>query len=505
MRIAPVGDVLKAISKQLGESFEPSMSLTDLKLTVYVKKVPAGLVLDKIANVLGCAWRDEHGLEMLVMLQDEKDRRQGYLDKEASVLRAEAEKQAHSLADAAASASSLEEFAQSFSHDQPTQPNGGPPGPAHFPRVRLVSPSATVASPTTYALGKQWATWSPSDWDAFWSGNVCFAQVSYDQPSGGNPDTQARRIRLPSQYVFARYDLYGDNHLQFAMPPHGSIPRTAPEEKQLRPTGELAATPFGKEVLAWTDTSAADKDPAFSQVMSPSKDPGPQGPLIMADQLAWLYQHSGIPIVADAFRNQMPRDRKPLGATPASWLSSLQSVDRCFVRIEDGVVMVRHGGFWHLRTMEIPETLIQPLAQKNEPPTLWEYASFLAALTPAQVALLPSLNPPVLDFPTEPIAYAIPGLRFLGSLGSLPQSNTPIPYSELSSSAQQMYQAALYEAMFQGGNWTGLGPGPNPAKYMFELKAGDVMDEGRVVPGVTLVFGTSDQQAVTYIVAFPPG
>lgn len=503
MKIAPVGDVLKSIAKQAKVSVEPSMGLTDLKVTIFVKQLPAGLVLDKIANVLGCAWKDEKGLEIMVMSQDEKNQRLKYLDKEDAQFRAEAEKSARNIANAAATAGSFDEFVQNFAKDQPDQ-GAAPGGPIHFHRPQRAAPSGQSASPATYALGKVWANWSPSDWTAFWNGAICSAEMVPEGPPAQDPNRANQRVRPVPQYIFARYDVYGDHELQFAIPPNGSVPRVAFDEKQMRPTGEMADTPFGREVLAWPDLSGAEKAESFTRDLAAPAAPGPDGPIMMADQLESLHVRSAVPIVADAFRNQVRSDRRVSGSNAASWLASLQDVDQCFVRVEDGVAMVRHGRFWRLRQWEIPESLIQPLAHRADRLSLMDYATFLSELTPAQAATLSSLTPPVLDFPTEQIAYAIPALRFLGSLGSAPAVGTPIQYAQLGSNSQPMFMEAVVGALFGGGSWTSSGLAANPARYAFVLKSADVMDEGKLVPGVILLFGTSPEDAVKYTVPFPP-
>ena len=201
----------------------------------------------------------------------------------------------------------------------------------------------------------------------------------------------------------------------------------------------------------------------------------------------------------------MPPNPTPRADTTAlAWLKSLQTSDKCYVRIEDGVAMVRHGNFWRLRQQEIPEELIQPMVSKADSLSLMDYANFVAALTPVQAATLLDPKPVVLGFSLDPVEYCLPALRFLGSLSTLPANNAPLAYGSLSSTQQALFNETLLESGFTGGNWTGAGPGFDPKQYAFLIRQYPVTVNGRVVPGVSLFFGSSTQNGVAFNVPLTP-
>jgi hypothetical protein len=160
--------------------------------------------------------------------------------------------------------------------------------------------------------------------------------------------------------------------------------------------------------------------------------------------------------------------------------------------------MVRHAHFWSDRGTEIPEDAIRPMIDKGKNLTVMDYANFAAGLTPAQLVPLTDFSPPILGFPVDVMQSCIPALRFLGTVGTAFTPNVPMRYSNLSGGAQQLFTDAIYGGLFMGGSWEGPGPGLNPADCAVVVKSADVTQNGRVVPGVTVLFGTSSRSAISY-------
>jgi hypothetical protein len=500
----PISDVIKAINRQTKLQIESSTSLDDLKLTIFVTGTPVGLVMDKIASVLDCAWIKDQAIEILAMPQTKQVARLKFMDLEARAQRAGAENEAHSLANAASSAASYSDFADAYT--KISFPGQGPQvgGPTHIPVARRPGPFPTLASPATYAVGLMMAQWSDSNWNDFWGGAVFYTSFTREDPTGTASARQAQQF--PPLYVFVRYDAFGGHEFQIAQPPQGRMARR-PSQPDDDFSGELGQNDFAKAVLAWPDVNEGDKDDAFNKPLQggagSSQEPGPITPQVtMADQLERLSQGSGLPIVADGFHAAEHDVVK--GGTPMAWLKSLQTIDHCYARIEDGVLMVRHAGFWRLRQEEIPESLIRPLAARSDSLGLMDYAGLVAALTPVQQGTFLENRPPVLGFSLDPVQFCLPGLAFLGSLSNVPAPGTAVSYESLSGSQQTLFSNAILESGFLGGNWAGGGPGMDPRKYGFVLKAAPVTENGLVVSGATLFFGSSMQDGIGYNVPLAP-
>ena len=172
--------------------------------------------------------------------------------------------------------------------------------------------------------------------------------------------------------------------------------------------------------------------------------------------------------------------------------------EQAYVKVEDGIVMVRHGGFWRLRQYEIPEETIRPLEKKGSSLTLDDYIGFVSQLTDAQAESLRAANPPVAGFALEPIRNALPALRFLSALPNDPPSGQPISYAAMGGNLQALYVSAVQQALFWGGTWAGSGPGPDPRRYAFLMSSSDVPGSGGLVAGTSFLFGSSRENAAQF-------
>jgi hypothetical protein len=497
----PISDALKDIAGQAGVGLQCETAIDDLKVTVFATKVPAGLLLDKIASVLDCGWTRDNKMNILAIPRAEQQARSDFLDQEDQVIRAAAEKEARSMATSAADASSFEEFEQQFNSSNTSLPGPAPKIPGELPVLRRVGMQSVMASPATYAMGLMMSKWSDADWNSFWGGDVAY--TSFTRPNISQDPSQVQsNVAEPPMWVFFRYDAYGGHTLEMAQPPQGRIPHM-PNMDEDELSGPLGQTTFGKAVLAWPDITEGDKDEAFKAPIhqigasaATQNEYMPVPDVGMSDQLEKLSQASDIPIVADGFR--APEPDRVHGGTTNAWLKSLQSVDKAYVRIEDGVAMVRHARFWRLRESEIPEEAIAPMVQRTDPLTIMDYAQFVAGLTPAQQATLSAPKPPILGFPLEPLQYCLPGVAFLGTFTTPPTPGQAVPFGSLSAAQQNLFTAAVMEGSFDGANWMGAGPGFDSSRYAFIFKNMPVTVNGRVVSGVNLFFGQSEQDGISY-------
>ncbi|MDR3691444.1 MAG: hypothetical protein P4L46_18840, partial [Fimbriimonas sp.] len=145
-----------------------------------------------------------------------------------------------------------------------------------------------------------------------------------------------------------------------------------------RPFGKLATTVSGSWLLDWETPLAECKDPVLDRPVKavvPAPSTYYRSQSGVEDYLEALADETGTPVVCDAFRVPIVGNKPAEGEDVRSWLSSFQETQKCFVKVQDGRISVRHGGFWDLRDWEPPEDLVR---QMEAAPALGldDYATF---------------------------------------------------------------------------------------------------------------------------------
>jgi hypothetical protein len=232
----------------------------------------------------------------------------------------------------------------------------------------------------------------------------------------------------------------------------------------------------------------------------------------MADAMEWVHNQTGAPIVADGFRVPVKMPRR--GGAVTDWLAGFQQENSAFVRTDGGFVMVRHGGFWRLRTFEAPEELFAPL-ESSRTPSVDQYAAFAGSLTRAQTLPFRLKGEALLKVDTNPLTEGMAALRFYASLSPDARraalAGTPIPYSQLGGASQDLFIEAMDNPV--GGMPVGSGvPDTTTAAEIqrlgFLITASVVL---RPTPGpngipsgpgtgMQMLFGTGPTAAVQYLI-----
>jgi len=114
----------------------------------------------------------------------------------------------------------------------------------------------------------------------------------------------------------------------------------------------------------------------------------------LAEHLEFIADSADIPVVADAFRALCSPAVYLPGQDVKSYINNLQTsmyrkgtigpLTIGYVSSRNGWLMARHERFWRRQTIEIPESLIQPLeqaAQAKDYPSVDDYSQFVAGLT----------------------------------------------------------------------------------------------------------------------------
>ena len=518
LKIASLPQALKQLSKLDGVRLENVQTINDLKVTVFAQDVPAGVLLSKIASVLGCQWRADGDLFRLVMDPEERVRRDRYISAEEALARKETETEMNTLAQLASfdAASAAREVTNSLVK------NRGGAIPADEPsKAELLK---RAANPQDVMLGRYLASLDAGKINAFWRGDVIVGAApglpstspgtdGTDATGAANP-IQARRRRPPvSTPMFVQFDplLYQVRVAQRGQVREVAI-RPAKVVTQPRPTGELAKLAFGKEVLAWDQPIPTDEALSKLSVPPPSQSSGPNGPkLTIADFLERAFDEAGINVVADAFREPAAsRDLSHGTGSFPNWLKTLKDENHLSTRVEGSTLLVRHGGFWRLRRFETPEEVLAPFELKAAKGSLSidEYATLLAKLTPEQAKTFSIKNGIATPIDTRPIEMAFPALQFYASLDARSVSRAMkdgVSSDQLGGNQRQLFVDATLQGVFYGaasigasqmllhlaetGDIRGLG---------FLMRRDSVDVNGVASDGRSLLFGMSLSEASTY-------
>jgi hypothetical protein len=498
--------VLKDISKQAGVPVQASGPITGTKLTIFVDNLPSGELLDRIACVLGGEWRNTNAGRMLAYSSATQNDMDRYLAAEDKFMRARAEQDLSSIIKRAEmEKEAAENRANTDATDSSTnEPNEAPPLPLRNRLGGLGMNRAVLAD----QIGKVLSDAGGGDLDEFWQGQ--YASVEMGPQSFPNVMLPGLRRRAPNRpsndpsMVYARYDLYGSHLLQIGSSRFPVVPQRFEVPALLVPESELADTSFGKSILAWGKLDADPSDPVYGiaiedksirrfgfGVADKNSNPAvPEDPVLetQSDLLEKLYKLSKVPIVADGFRTTLPgTTTDPTGKTVLEWLKSLNDRTGAFVRLEDGVIAVRQGGFWRLKQYEIPEAAIHTMEANSANLTLADYTTFYASLTPAQARGTQGANPPEVTFPIAQMADSVPALRLIGSLSSdFPTTGSPVAVQDLSSDSQQLVYQAIAESVFEGKLWTKTDPSLPAKAFAVVIRQGDIQQPQGMVPGTTL-------------------
>ncbi|HWA83378.1 MAG TPA: hypothetical protein VG820_08105, partial [Fimbriimonadaceae bacterium] len=165
------------------------------------------------------------------------------------------------------------------------------------------------------------------------------------------------------------------------------------------------------------------------------KDPGYfDGRISLSEKLERFHLQTGLPVVATSFRTPALDQNSDDLDSAREGVQALVGREKCFVRCEDGFLLVRHPAYWLLRSSEPPEEIVAALEKVAEkrPLTICEYAGLAVAVgrhtdSGASFMNLPGFIPHSFDrllnlrglllrFDGNPLATAYPALYFLGTL-----------------------------------------------------------------------------------------
>lgn len=509
--LTPLPAALKELSKQSGVTLDASMSMSALKTTILVKDEPVGRVMTHLADVFHAEWKQTGDQYRLSIPSDWISRESAFVRAEDQERRKEAE-------------TTIKDLINATSQPYPQVLAELRGGKADKARTELLQ---KVENPGMYLVGYMFRQMNNGQWNAFWAGrpmhtsgflpgDVAESRQSGTPPPPNRGQRQGRQQQQQEEgqtvRVSASYDpLTG----KLQMSPIGlqSSGATLPGLiSHPYPEGSLASLPYGKDVLAWVRTQ--DPAPIFQKNISGQMPAATYfgGKRSMSEALAWLHESTGVPIVADEFR--VPVRIQGQSGTVASWAGAFAQANGAFLRLDGGYLMMRHGGFWRLRTIETPEDAFAKLEGKSNP-LLDDYAAFAADLKPEQARPFRFLNGVLTKFDPAPLQVGMPGLRFYASLGAGERraalSGQPIPFSSLGGTSRERFIDALDDPT---GRMVGRGlPDPDNPRvaaalgFLFGAASADRViadNNGTSQQGYgnakRMLFGTGPRNGVQYVI-----
>lgn len=177
----------------------------------------------------------------------------------------------------------------------------------------------------------------------------------------------------------------------------------------------------------------------------------------VSELLVDLHARTGLPIVADGFRQAVVARHPPEGATLKAWLDSVNSyyTDSRFrgyqlrVRATGGWLSLRHYRFWQQVGREVPEARIRTLeaaARRSTGASVDDFAAFAGSLTPEQAPWTAGPDI-VMEAPNKTLEGNVPFLQFWNSLPSVLRRTAATP-AGLQVRSLQAHQQRLYYACF---------------------------------------------------------
>lgn len=505
LKNAPLPEALAEVGKNLAWS----SSIADLKVTAFVKDEPRWLVMEKIADVLGCEWKDEKGVYRLILAPSDYSALQTYLKAEDALLQKQAKQDIDELLKL--TSPSLESLQKRLDD---LNKSGKPFRETAAERREILD----AMDSRKRLMGDMFRRLTATDWSAFWQGKVLVSDADKLRVAVQFvPELKQVAWRSPAGPDGA---LMGLQYVVFAIP-------------FLAPPSELAGQGFARKVLDWP-TKDADLDSdeslkkAFGEAKEQTDPPYNANWRPFADELEKLFQETGRPIVADGFRAPAGLSLGQAGNL-RQWIATVKKQFPSFVKIDGDWVLYRHGGFWRRRLQDPPEAAVRELEKKKEL-TLDDYANFASKLTPVQAMAFRVGFPPLTRFDVNPLNRAMPALRFYGSLSPSQRQAalSALAADNLTASQQRLFADALTEGVFSGADaasWaSGLVAGSSLQGLTFALSAERVFPFGRPLPGglringgpagkspeeqkvngTAFFFGLDKERRIGYTVPVPP-
>lgn len=461
----PLREAIEQVAAQTGAPLGVAKSIEQYKITLIAHQQPAWQTLTLLAQVYGLEWRAESG-DRYYLAAPETTRTQQQRQQRAqveAVQRALEERLQLYQRAAATDFATLHQRIIALDAERAELEQQRPP--SWIERAQQIANAraqigAAGESLPIYLLGALSRRWTREQWARLMSGQPLLASTQPLSDALQLPEDTLRwltvwnpslaEVPLRSAQMLIRLNLQRKT-LELAL--------VARAGEQAFPFVE--AVPLGT-VLATAQPPAETPipEPLDKLPLRPKTPPVDQPPpywgkqYTLAEQMAWLAEHTNLNIVADAFRlpvanRELSRNAPTLGA----WLRDVQAQEPVIIRFPaEGWLMVQHQHQAELLASEIDEpTLARFEARAQNGLDLDDYAELAYLLTPAQQARLEQPNQYALRFDPTPLQTGIPALRFWASLTpaqrQAARERQPLYYPQLSAPQQRLFWEAIEYAL----------------------------------------------------------
>jgi hypothetical protein len=471
VKIAPIDEALAELGRAAHLSLETAPAIRDLKATILVDKIPVGRVMARLADVLRLQWKKETTGYRLVNDPDAAAREAAYLKGESDSKRNDLERRLKNMAAVGRISFGLvveraDEVRKALAKMKSDDPN--------YQNTADLFGALNNAQNLDYWLqGKLLSKLNPNAWARLMNGEPMSAST---KPTGAGialpaeavnyrqwPGDQGRGMKRTRMDIFMRVDPDGWD-LQVRGDQEGdegqgnSMSIATGNDSPGGLDGTLHDSAFARELNAWTQDPFTD--PA-AQTRTNTKIPEKASEWwsdyrSSSDQLEWLHDATGVPIVAMACRVPNRRSSLAFDGTVADYVKAWRGSGT--FRMDDGFLMHRPEAFWFIRRREIPEAILRPLEAKPAP-TVDDYADFVSRISDRQAQMAGNLMNYLLRVSPYPMSDGTTALRLWGTL-SKPQrailrGGAPIPFEALGGPARTAFAQAITNVF--DGAWH-LGP-----------------------------------------------
>lgn len=460
----PLREAIQQIAAQTGAALGIAKAIEQYKITLIAHQQPAWQTLELLAQVYGLEWRAESA-ERYYLVAPEATRAQQQRQQRAqleALQRALEERlqtyQRATATDFARLHQRIAELDAERSQLEQQQPPNWIERAQQLATARAQIGAAGESLPL-YLLGVLSRSWTREQRARLLNGQPLLAST---QPLGDALPLPADTLRwltvwnpsfaevpLQSAQMLVRLNLQRKT-LELALvarageqvfPFVETVPLSLAEPEE-PPAIEAIPETLAKQPLHFKASSPAVPSPYWGKQYT------------LAEQLAWLAEHTNLNIVADSFRlpvanRELSRNAPTLG----TWLRDVQTQEPVRVRFPaEGWLMVQHQHQAELLASEIDEPTLERFeARAQNGLDLDDYAELAYLLTPAQQARLEQPNRYALRFDPTPLQAGIPALRFWASLTpaqrQAARERQPLYYPQLSALQQRLLWEAVEHAL----------------------------------------------------------